>query len=184
MENDYGPFKGLVEMAGFLVSTVIALRYVIKGKVKWDPSEEDVPKGGQRVAGAISVLFLIYLLFTDAQSQFDIVKTLQLLIPVLVVSLLGYGFVINQFTFDSYDGAKPIKVIGGFTLTKFAGKTIEEKGITIQEYFEGVQYKKDRVWPRWSSGLAKALFQIFYIVLIISLTTAIAFSSIIGQKYL
>jgi hypothetical protein len=61
VQADYGPVGNLVATAGTLVAVVGALALAWRGRGRWEPSEEDISTGPQRVAGLVAVAGLVLL---------------------------------------------------------------------------------------------------------------------------
>jgi hypothetical protein len=46
--------SNLVKVAGTLVSAGLAIGLTWRGRAKWEPSEVDIPKGPERIAGLLT----------------------------------------------------------------------------------------------------------------------------------
>lgn len=182
MAADFGPFSSTVGIAGSLVAAVGALALSWRGRAKWEPDEEDVSRGAQKVAGLVSVIGVgvLWALYHDATSPHE-TPLLALSFSaagVTVGALLIYGMLIAALT---YDALKPRrrKIIGGFVLTPFAKKALSDlettgKPATMQEIFASNGYEPDKVWNRVSRAAAKQTFAAAYILLSVSGTLGIA----------
>src|SRR3954449_7976183 len=54
--KDYGVLTNIVAHAGSLMAAAAAIGLAWRGRTKWEPSEEDVPKAPQKVAGLLSAV--------------------------------------------------------------------------------------------------------------------------------
>jgi ABC-type uncharacterized transport system substrate-binding protein len=177
MGLDYGIFNDIVKVAGLIISVGLALTLSWKGRSNWEPSEQDVNKGPQRITGLVTAVLLvvIWLIPNDGDGN-SLLKTLSIsLVTSTIISLLVYGFLITVLTYHLENGQK---IIGGFKLVMKARK-FRRKGITIQEILKTEAYDVDKVWTRESRGLSKAIFSIVYVILITCGTLALASVSIL-----
>jgi hypothetical protein len=96
---------------------------------------------------------------------------------LLVASTLSYMALWSYFGYEKvlsarwrpwwrfwgeYFDKKEIRVIGGI-LPRDVKNVIKSGETTIQEYFEGTQYNKDRVWTRGSLVIVKVVLLLSYI---------------------
>ena len=190
--NEYGPFSDIVSSAGSLIATAGALALGWRRRARWEPSEEDVANGPQRV-GSLLVVIAIALLFTQMrdQSHLPFLNRLTLWLGIAtVVSLLIYGILVGTLTYNRLDEVNgnvvQKKIIGGFWLTKAANIVLSQKAaqtppvfLTKQELLMGAGYDPDKVWSPFSRSLAKSAFVICYLGLTASGTVALACASII-----
>lgn len=189
--NNYGPLSDLVSGAGSLLAAVGALGLGWRRRAKWEPSEEDIARGPQRVGSLLAVIAIAILwsqtrnpIYLPELNRFAIILGI-----IAVVSLLIYGFLVATFTYFKVTGVshnKPVeeKIIGGLRLTSAARHSINaaasaSRFLTKQDLLAGAAYDPDKVWERWSRGIAKGLFVIFYLGLTVSGTIALACASII-----
>ncbi|HEX7773002.1 MAG TPA: hypothetical protein VF435_11320 [Pyrinomonadaceae bacterium] len=187
--TDYGPFTSLVATAGTIIAAAGALIMGFRRGAKWEPEELDVDRGARRVASLLTAVGLV-VLWSQFQSQ-DHLPTLikaAILCGVLtLVFLVVYGYIIQVYTYVKEvvvapDQVRNVKIIGG-RLTANAKETIEEKGLTLQDYFKGTAYKPDVVWTRESRGVVKQLFVLCYIGLTVAgAVTLTALALIVGLK--
>jgi hypothetical protein len=179
--NDFGPLAPLVGLVGSIAAAGLAIGFSWRGRAKWEPSEQDIANGPQRVGGLGSAV-LVALLFVLTRSNTSIGLLPGLAFGAFVVSLVAllvYGIITSTQTYKDGGGRK---IIGG-TLTPLARRTIRERNIpTVQEYLAGVAYDPDVVWTRSSRAFAKAAFVLLYIVLIVAGSVAIASAAIAVEK--
>ena len=187
--NDYGVLAQVVSTAGAIMAAAGAIAFSWRGRASWEPWEEDISKGPQKVGGLIAAVVIALLWATSSPEvgSFLIKLTITLLVGA-VVFLILYGFLVGTQTYEQEvvidTGSNPPKtetkkVIGGFTLTDRARETIEEKELTVQKYFKGTAYDSDEVWTRTSRALAKQLFVIGYIGLVSCGSIALATTAIL-----
>jgi hypothetical protein len=184
--TDYGMFALLVKTAGFLFSAAVALRLTWKGRARWEPSEQDVPKGAQKVGGLLCAVFLAILFTQFAAGQYVsfLTKLSVWLGGAAVLSLLIYGLLMTTFTYQreyspNRDTVRSERIIGGLWLTSSARKARRENDVTIQDLFRGAAYDVDRIWPRIARALAQQAFVLGYLGLTVCGTIALTTAAIL-----
>jgi hypothetical protein len=178
----YGALAPLVSTVGCLVAAAGAIGLAWRGRARWEPSEEDVATGPQKVGGLVAAVAIAVLWASANNSDSDglLVRLAISLAALAVGALLAYSFVISTQTYEVVivpaRGADPVtrKVIGGFKLTKNAKRVAADRPLTTQDILAGNQYDVDRVWTRSSLALAKVIFVACYLALTVSGTIAIA----------
>ena len=177
--DDYGVLTGLVDDIGALVAAGAAIMLGFKGRQRWEPSEEDIPKGPVKVAGTLTVIGVGLLYFASKTNYnenfyfwFSIACGFLLLFGFLVYVILITVYTYNR-QIASGTGIITEKVIGGFTLTHDA-KTNLHNAKTIQSLLRGAAYDVDLVWPRASRALAKICFLLSYFIIILGGCLALA----------
>jgi len=168
-----------------------ALLLGFKGRARWEPSDQDVDKGAQKV-GALASAVLIGFIFLELPRPEDVPTLMHLAficLAVAVVSLLVYSALTTIFIYIQWqDTSEQRNIIGGLALRAEArealnreAKLAKESGQvppTIQELFKGAAYVIDQLWSRPSRALTKALFTLGYLGLTIAGTIALASASI------
>lgn len=175
---DYGPLKDLVAVAGAIMAAVAAIGFAWRGRARWEPSEEDVPAGAQKVGGLVAAIAIV-LLWVEWNDPADAHALNALAIGLgiaAVLFLLIYSYLVGV---QSYDEVKPDgsrkRIIGGFWMTSAAKQEHAAAGnISVQELLHRAGYDADRLWSRPSRQLAKTSFQIGYLGVTISGTVALA----------
>jgi len=169
VDSTYGPFQTLVSGVGSLTATVAAIALGFRKRASWEPSDQDVESGPQRV-GSLLAAVVIAILWTQFREPSHAVELSRLAIALAVgcaMFLLAYGFLIGTQTYHiqqtSAGGLTRRNIIGGFALTDKARREAEEQHLTIQQILERFDYDCDRVWPRPSRSLAKLLTVVFYL---------------------
>lgn len=178
----YGALAPLVSSVGSLVAAAAAIGLAWRGRARWEPSEEDVAAGPQRVGGLVAAIAIALLWATANDSGSDplLVGLAIALTTVAVLALLAYSYVISTQTYEVVvvqsrnADPKTQKIIGGFALTPNAKKVAAERTVTTQEILRGSQYDVDRIWTRPSRAFAKLVFVACYLALTVSGTVAIA----------
>lgn len=172
--KDYGPLTELVGLVTCAASAGWAILASFRGRAKWEPSQEPLPKGPRRVAGAGTALFVVILWV-----RFNAPNDIHILIPLGIVSfffcvffLLFYRFLIPVYTYTkvvdiSPNQEKEIKILGGLWRKKEAIEEQRKERVTTQRYLKGVGYDEECVWSRPSRELTNTLFAIAYIGLTI-----------------
>ena len=177
MQPDYGSFAGLVNVAGTIIAMGSALGLAFRGRARWEPSEEDVPRGAQKVSGLLAAIAVASLWAAYREQPQDIGWRLPIVLAVLsFVFLLLYSFLISNQTYEvqriAGSSTEQIKIIGGFWLTAKA-RSLVAKGKTRQDILAGAAYQLDRVWPRPARSLAKVSFLVGYTGLVVCGTVAL-----------
>src|SRR5262249_44090657 len=91
--TDYGVFGSVVSAAGSIVAMGAALTLGWKGRARWEPVEEDVPRAPQKVAGLVAALLVVvmWVQFNDSQFKNTLTKVVVGCSIGLVSSLIVYG---------------------------------------------------------------------------------------------
>ncbi len=169
------------------MAVVSALWLTWRGRATWEPWEEDVPQGPQKVAGVLCAVVICILWFSSDSSPASFFTYLAIICAVLtVIFLVVYGYLIGVQTYTKVivvDAARGTteekKVTGGFRLTADAQEAIKEHKLTVQTFFEGTAYDPDVVWTRPSRAAAKQLFVLSYIGLVACGTVALASAALL-----
>lgn len=200
--TDYGVFGSVVSVAGTIVAMGTALTLGWKGRARWEPVEEDVPRAPQKVASLVAALIvvLIWAQLNDIQYKNTLTRIVIGCSAALIVSLIVYGL-LQGFIYTKVQkkrgspanskATEEIKVIGGLWLKKAARERVgmpeskQEPGqppsqtLTVQRMFALCEYLKDELWSRPSQQLASMLFTIAYLGLMITGTVALGAASIL-----
>lgn len=200
MLKDYGAFAPIVSTAGSIMAMGAAITLGFKGRAKWEPVEEDVAKGPQKVASVVASLLivLIWVQFNDIQYKSTLTKLVIWCLVILILSLLVYGLLRGYVyrkvrkkpgSAATSKATEEINVIGGLWLTKAAKKRLAEPEepdnpgqqapLTVQKLFAMADYDKDLLWSRPSQQLASMLFTLGYLGLIIAGTVALGSGAIL-----
>jgi hypothetical protein len=173
---DYGVFAQTVAAGGTIAATAAALRLTFKGRARWEPAEEDIPRGAQKVCGLLICVFIATIWY-----KFMISKTLSAdrLITLAwscaggaLASLLGYGILVGVYVYYREVATSPrrtrqINIIGGFWLTPEGRRSYRANApLSKQNLLKGAAYDPDLVWPRISRALARQSFLVAYIALV------------------
>lgn len=189
MQEQYGILTDFVAVVGALTAATLAIGRAWRGREKWEPAEQDVPAGAEKV-GNLACAVLIVLLWVKYGS--GVKEPLPTWLPVTLVlvciaALLAYSWVISAKVFEvpvvSGDGkVEKTRIIGGFRLTPQAQETVTAEGVTVEDFLKGVAYRPDRVWPRESRSTAKVMFVALSLTLTISGTLALTTAALaLGQ---
>jgi hypothetical protein len=194
--TDYGIFSQLVASAGSLMAMSVALLLGWKGRAGWEPSDQDVDKGAQKV-GALAAGILIAFIFVELSKPEDVPTLMHLSLLSLAMtvgSLLVYGSLTTIFIYIQWQGTPEQRnIVGGLTLKADAREALnrerklaKERGETpptVQELFKGAAYAIDQLWSGPSRAITKGLFTLGYLGLTIGGTISVASASIaIGHQ--
>src|SRR5260370_822681 len=131
----YGPLTNLVGTVGSIVAAGAAITLAFRGRQKWEPSEEDISRGPQKVAGLLGAVMIVILwaLLNDA-GHFDLLVRIAVGLAVLcALSLLVYGLLVATQTYYVVLAPRPNETVKrnmGKSLVYFAirGKWNEQRG--------------------------------------------------------
>lgn len=179
---EYGPFKDVVATAGSIMAAVGAIGLAWRGRANWEPSEEDVPRGAQKV-GALVAAIAIALLWAEWRTaeHAGSLTTLAIVLGLCTIAfLLLYGYLVGLQTYEVVELNGKRRIIGGFWLTSAATEARKSApgNVTVQKLLAGAAYDPDVLWSRPSRQLAKIAFQCGYLGLTISGTVALAAAAI------
>ncbi|HEY0152394.1 MAG TPA: hypothetical protein VGB92_10370 [Longimicrobium sp.] len=198
-------FADLVKGAGFLISATATLSLTWRGRAKWEPSEQDLPRGVQRLGGLLGAIALgiLFTQYATAAYQDELIRALIWLATLAVASFVLYGILIKVYTYKKRESKKQgewdeYNIIGGYWLTAAAREAKAQpvvvaptrgqhlptpvphiQVVTIQDLFEGAAYKEDAVWPRLSRALAQQSFNLAYLGLTVCGTIALSIAAIL-----
>ncbi|SRR6266446_1265069 len=189
---DYGVLTGLVGGIGALIAASTAIMLSFKGRQKWEPSEEDIPKGPVKVVGTLTAVGVGLLYYWASQLRYNENTYFWITIVCafsLVLGFLAYVILITVYTYERQivvEGEmKEDKIIGGFWLTSQAREVQQQYPETknnIQRLLQGAAFNVDDVWPRVSRALAKVFFLLAYFTIIIGGCLALAAVAIMLDK--
>lgn len=202
LDKDYEGFAPVVSTAGTILAMGSALTLGWKGRARWEPVQEDVPRAPQKVASLVAALMvvLIWAQWNDIQYKDTLTKLVIWCSMALIVSLVIYGLLMG-FVYTAVRKKKgvpansteteEIKVIGGLWLNENARAHVgKPEGpqvpglrpaqiLTVQRMFALSEYVKDEVWSRPSQQLASMLFTLGYLGLIVAGTVALGSGAIL-----
>lgn len=190
MATDYGVFSTIVPTAASIIAATAAIAVSFKGRAKWEPVQEDIPDGGQRIAGLLSALtiaLLWYWFSFGGNGNAETLTTIAACFGVAALtSLVIYGLLVGIYVYERVEAvdenpehAVTKKIIGGFCLEAEAKKMRTEHKLTIQDLLAGSKYNVDKIWTRPCRAFAKVAFQLSYIGLVYFGTTALAAAAIV-----
>lgn len=187
----YGVLAQTVATAGTLIASAGALALCWKGRFRWEPTEEDIPRSAQKFGGlliAVAIATIWYrftqqhLLTADSLISLAIIFAGTGLIGLITYSLLVGVLVYEKTIVASGTLTVTQKIIGGFWLTAGARQALisgDPRPLSVSDLYKGAAYNPDYVWPRMSRALAKVSFQLAYIVLVAGGTCALAAISLL-----
>ncbi len=163
----------------------LAIAQAWRGRAGWEPSEEDISRGPQKV-GSLAAAVLVAVLWAKTSGSANVTTLAVALIALTIMFLCIYGYVVATQTYTSLHVVQSTvqeeKIVGGYRLTAAAKKRLQAGDLTVQELFKGAAYDPDKVWTRSSRALAKMTFVLGYLGLTICGTLALAAGAIIlGQ---
>jgi hypothetical protein len=173
---NYGPFAQIVSYATGGLAAIGSITFAWKRRAHWEPAEEDVPTGGQKVAAVLALVALVYVYTTITAGNVQRFVNATIFLGVsLLIALLVYIFLISTCT---YVGKGSKKIIGGLWTTSFAKSELDSiRGETIQDLLGRNQFEKDRIWPRPAQATARILFMLAYIGMIFCGTVAVTLAA-------
>jgi hypothetical protein len=178
---DYGPLTDVVATAGAVAAAGGAIAFSWKGRASWEPSEQDVQAGAQKVGGLIAsvLIALMWASWRNGKHIGTLETTALVLLALTLIFLLIYGYLVGvqTYTVQRHDGTTE-HIIGGFWLTSEAKKSRAKHNVTIQELLEGAAYDVNKLWSPPSRQLAKSSFVLGYLGLTICGTVALAAAAI------
>lgn len=185
-EFDYGPLSDLVSVSGSIIAAGSAITLGWRKRAKWEPSEEDIAKGPERVGSLLTAVIIAILWLQMRNPTYQpFLAWLAIAMAIACVFFLSiYGFLIAMQTYEILYSPGPNavssrKIIGGFSLLTHAKEIKLSEQITTQDLLAGMAYDADKVWTRQSRALAKSSFVICYLGLTVSGTVALACVAII-----
>lgn len=189
--SSYGVLAQTVAISGSLIAAAAAITLCWKGRFKWEPAEEDIPKSAQKAVGLLVAvaIAIIWFKFTQELSldPKDLIIISYISSGAMIAGLLCYSLLIGVLVYDKtyvVSGKKTAqrKIIGGLWLSEAAKEALrsgDPRPLTIQDLLKGAAFNEDFVWPRFGRALAKTLFQLAYVVLIAGGTCALATTSML-----
>lgn len=179
--DKFGPLADPVATAGAIIAASVAIGLAWRRRAKWEPSEEDIPRGGQRVGALIAgiAIALMYAEWRAAEHIPSLNKAAIVLGGLTLVALLVYAYLVNLQTYKVVgESGPPSRVIGGFWLTSEARESKRQHHKTTQELLAGAAYDVEKLWSRHSRGLAKLAFLVCYLALTVCGTVALTAAAI------
>lgn len=166
--GDYGVLAPIVADAGSVMAAGVALVLAFRGRSRWEPSEQDVPNGGQRVAAlvAIVIVVLVWLQYRSPDNAGGLNVIVITSACLATVSFLVYSFLVGSHTYKLYEGVKgaEMRIIGGLRLTDEAEKARRKHKVGEQRLLQGLAYDPDRVWTRGSRAMIKTVVAAAYML--------------------
>jgi len=184
--KDLGPFTNLVATAGSILAMGAAIGLGWRRRTKWEPAEEDIAGGPQKVGGLLGAvtIAIIFGTMNDAAHVPVLSKWAFHLLVLTTASLITYGLLVSLLTYyiEIVIGNQQIRrvnIIGGFWIKKGIRRKIGREEVTIQEFLKGTAYNVDAVWPRLARALAKQSFVLAYLGLTVCGTVALACAALV-----
>ena len=184
--DEYGPLSDLVLYGGYIMAAAAAISLAWRGRAKWEPAEEDVSKGPQKVGALVAGIWiaLLWATYNGDRGAKDLRALTIILAGLTIVSLLAYSLLISTLMCEAITAAsgKPvnIKIIGGYRLTPAARQKLSsDNSLTVQRLLKGSAYDPSLVWTTISRALAKLSYVVAYLALTIFGSVALAGAAII-----
>jgi hypothetical protein len=172
--------------ASTLLRLLPAIALGWRGRSKWEPSEEDLSKGPQKVGSLLAAVFIVAIWAQmNDQAHFAALTNLAISLGgIYLLFLPVYSSLISTQTYEIVVAPNPHdfvpqKISGGFWLTEEAKREKRKNRVTTQDLLKGAHYNPDILWSRLSRGLAKLSFVISYILLTVCGTLALTCAAII-----
>lgn len=172
--SEFGRLAEPATLAGMIMGATASIGLAWRGRTKWEPAEEDVPKLFQKVGGVLNAVALVGIWFlSSGQTHLQLLKRVMafasgiLLLASAVYVVLVATMVYDQVYSPVRNQHRTRKIIAGFWMRGEAREKLV-LAATVQNLFAGAGYDPDLVWPRISRALAKLVFQLCYLVIIVS----------------
>jgi hypothetical protein len=171
----------IVKGATAALAMIGALYAGFKGRAKWEPHDQDVPKGAQRFGSLGACVLVVLILYFFGSPKYAVVVA-AIMVVVLIVGFLSYQtyqYLTSSLIYELEKVTKGvsgrIKVLGGERqdLSVQAQKEIK-RGATVQELVEGCGGDLEKIWPQESRAKTKQKYERSYTLMIICGTTALA----------
>jgi hypothetical protein len=172
--SGYGALNGIVAAAGTVMAAGSAITLAFKGRARWEPIEEDVPRAPAKIAGLTTAVCVV-LIYGAARQNPDVAWLGPLCLGCLLATFVGTCLYIwlvqvNTFTSQRATGRQRVasqKVVGGLWLKREAKAILNRPDApkSVQMLFAGSAYDKDLLWSRPSQAAAKILFLISFLSL-------------------
>jgi hypothetical protein len=187
--SGYGALGGIVAAAGSVMAAGGAITLAFKGRARWEPIEEDVPKAPAKAA-ALATAVCVVLIWAAARRRHDPGWLVPLCLGCLIATFVGmclYVWLVQVHTFTAKFAtgrrhAVCRKVIGGLWLTTDAKKAMLHRPdgpIPLQRLFEGAAYDKNLLWSGNSQFAAKLLFLVAFLALQVCGSLSLASAAIL-----
>jgi hypothetical protein len=185
-QTKYGVLAGVVTAAGCIMATSAAITLAFRGRANWEPSEQDIPAGPEKVAALVSGILIVIFWTTMSKPRHltALIRLARNFAIGCVLSLLVYGFLVGTqtFTVESSPSSGTVissKIIGGYWLINEASEARQRNKVTTQELLKGAGYDPDKLWSRPSRALAKLSFVVFYMGLVVCGTVGLSCAAIV-----
>lgn len=181
----YGPFANLVGTVGAIMATAGAIALGWRRRSRWEPSEEDVSKGPQRVGSLVAAVGIVLIWANSRPDHASLLTYWSIWLAVTTVfALLVYGLLNSTMVYYievavAPQETKEQKIIGGFWFEQGIPEKMRAAGVTTQDFLKGTGYKVDAVWPRIARGLAKQTFVLAYLALTVAGTLALTAGAVL-----
>jgi hypothetical protein len=174
--SNYGPFGQIVSVATGGIAAISAILVAWKRRASWEPTEEEVPTGGQKVSAVMALVALVYVYVSINRDNLSKFVTAEVSFGIaLLISLLIYVFLISTCT---YQGDASKKIVGGLWTTTFARNELANSaGETLQGLLRRSAFERDRIWSRAAQASAKVLFMLAYVGIIFCGTVAVTLAA-------
>jgi len=190
MNRDLGELSGLVKGAGILISAVVAIGVTWRGRARWEPSDRDLPKAPQRLAGLLNgVILAIAWVFLASPSHAGLLAVLaSVLVSAACMFFIVYFLHVAILTYEvepeTLQPGRPTpvaeRIVGGYWLTREANRKrlLKTKPVSPGEYLMEVG-QPDKVWPRPARALAKVVLMLGYIGFVVCGTAGLTCAAIL-----
>lgn len=188
--GDLGELRSYIELGGMAVSGAIALGTFVAGKrPKWAPKADGLPHYAARIFAVVNGVGLFYLWHRN-KGLLDAPDFSTLALYLLVVGVIGAGiYLICWSGLTIRCESDPKQYVGGLWLRWQARRVLKGRldglpeqyanihsplPVTAADFFCKSGKAPDFIWPRLSRGAAQVLLFLFYGVMLVPLSLAIA----------
>jgi hypothetical protein len=172
----YGFLGGVVGITALIVGTTSAIIYSFTGKFSdWKPAKGSPLEGLNSVVGLVCAFWIIGAWYFAAPGyEVLYLKIAAALVSISVIAFLAYvglRVICGRFTKPTVDEhnkpGKPEVIWGGLWLTPKAKESVK-KGGTVQAFYAGTMYEKDKVWPPKSQAFSAILTGVILLLFVSS----------------
>jgi hypothetical protein len=189
--SEYGPFAPVVGYAGAIMSSAAALFFMFGGKMeKWRPPDEVLPGTAQKLVLLLcGVCMVLEWCFATPGSVDWFLGAVAVLAGACVACFLRYSGLLNVHVYIQKIATGPkssrdVRILGGRELLPDAEAKRRKLRVDTQSLLEGATYNKDLLWSRESQRWVKQRVLLFFILTLVSGTSALTGASFATQVVL
>jgi len=189
--SDYGPFAPVVGYAGAIMASGAALFTLWGGKMeKWRPPDEALRDTSPAVVLLLCGVGMVpQWYFADPDTIAWFIGGFVILAAVFVMCFLRYSGLLGTYIYTKQvvtnkNTTRDVRILGGSELLPEAEQKRRRLGVDIQTLLEGAAYKVDLLWSREAQQWVKQRVLLFFILTLLSGTSALTGASFATQVIL